>query len=117
MATLSSLPSVGPSLPAGCTNVRVRTTGADPSAGANKLDVTTLSDNERKYATAPLVDVGGGADEDGVTQEVVCSFFGTAPAVDAPGSTGWVCVESETEFAVGEFVKGTATFRYKEAEE
>lgn len=116
MATLSSLPSVGPSLPAGCTNVRVRSTGADPSAGANKLDVTILSDTKRKYAVAPLVDVGAGGDEDGVTQEVVCSFFGTAPAVGAPGDTGWVCVESETEFAVGEFVKGTATFRYKEAE-
>ena len=114
MATLSSLPSPGPSLPARCTSVRVRTTGSDPSAGSNKLDVTILSDTERKYAKAPLVDVGGGADEEGVTQEVVASFFGEAPEPDGPGSTGWVCVEVETEYAVGEFVKGTATYRYKE---
>jgi hypothetical protein len=117
MATLSTLPSVGPSLPDGCTSVRVRTTGADPSGGSNKVDVTILSDTERVYATAPLVDVGGGADESGVTQEVVASFFGEAPEPSAPGSTGWVLVEVETEYAVGEFVKGTATYRYKEPEE
>jgi hypothetical protein len=116
MATLSTLPSVGPSLPDGCTSVQVRTTGADPSGGSNKVDVTILSDTERVYATAPLVDVGGGADESGVTQEVVASFFGEAPEPSAPGSTGWVLVEVETEYAVGEFVKGTATYRYKEPE-
>jgi hypothetical protein len=114
MADLSSMPSPGPELPSGCTNVKVRSIGPDPSAGSNKLDVTTLDDEERKYAAAPLVDVGPGADEDGVTQEVIAQFFGAAPSVDAPGSTGWVCVSVETDYSVGEFVKGTATYRYKE---
>jgi hypothetical protein len=114
MAVLSSMPSPGPTLPAGCTNVKVRSIGADPSAGSNKLDVTTLDDTERKYAKAPLVDVGAGADDNGVTQEVIAQFFGAAPSVSAPGSTGWVCVSVETDYSVGEFVKGTATYRYKE---
>jgi hypothetical protein len=114
MAALSSMPSVGPSLPAGCTNVKVRTIGPDPSSSNNKIDITILSDSERKYTAAPLIDVGAGADETGVTQEVVAQFFGEAPSVSAPGSTGWVCVSSETDWTVGEMVKGTATYRYKE---
>lgn len=111
-ATLSSMPSPGPTLPEGCTNVKVRKIGPDPSAGNNKLDITILSDTERKYAKAPLVDVGPGAD-DGVTEEVIAQFFGAAPAVSAPGSTGWVVVSVETDYTVGEFTKGTATYRYK----
>lgn len=114
MAVLSTMPSVGPSLPAGCTNVKVKTSAADPSSSNNKMDVTTLSDEARVYQDAPLVDVGAGADGDGVTQTVTCSFFGVAPEPSAPGATGWVCTEVETEYAVGEFVKGTATYVYKE---
>jgi hypothetical protein len=113
MATLSTMPSPGPTLPTGCTNVKVRKIGPDPSGGNNKLDVTTLDDSERKYAAAPLVDVGPGAD-DGVTEEVVAQFFGVAPSVSAPGATGWVVVSVETDYTVGEFVKGTATYRYKD---
>ena len=116
MPVLSSLPAVGPTLPAGCTNVKVKTSAADPSSTSNKVDVTTLEDDARVYADAPLVDVGAGADETGVTQTVTCSFFGEAPEPDAPGATGWVCTEVETEWAVGDFVKGTATYVYKEAE-
>jgi hypothetical protein len=115
MAVLSSTPSVGPTLPANCTSVKVRNVGADPSASNNKVDVTTLDDTERMYATAPLIDIGAGGDESGITQEVVAQFFGAAPDPDPPGSTGWVCVEVETDYSVGEFVKGTATYRYKEA--
>jgi len=114
MGVLSTMPSVGPTLPDGCTNVKVRNIGPDPSAGSNKLDVTVLTDTERKYATAPLIDVGTGADENGVTQEVIAQFFGVAPEVDPPGGSGWVCVSVETDYSVGEFVKGTATYRYKE---
>lgn len=112
MAVLSTMPSVGPTLPSGCTNVKVKTSAADPSASNNKVDVTTLSDEARVYADAPLVDVGAGADE-GTTTTVTCSFFGEAPEPSAPGSTGWVCTEVETEYAVGDFVKGTATYVYK----
>lgn len=113
MAVLSGLPAAGPSLPAGCTNVKVRTSAADPASSSNKVDVTTLSDNQRIYEDAPLIDVGAGADDDGVTQSVTCSFFGVAPEPDEPGSTGWVCTEVETEYAVGDMIKGTATYVYK----
>ena len=113
MPVLSSLPSVGPQLPAGCTNVKVKASAADPASSSNKVDVTTLSDGQRVYQDAPLVDAGSGADEEGVTQTVTCSFFGEAPEPSAPGSTGWVCTEVETEYAVGDMIKGTATYVYK----
>jgi hypothetical protein len=111
------MPSVGPSLPSGCTNVKVKTTGADPNSSSNRVDVTTLSDTERVYAAAPLNDPGAGA-ASGSTTTVTCSFLGTAPTVTPVSTkTGWICTEVETEYAVGEMVKGTATYVYKEAEE
>ena len=114
MAVLSSMPSgVGPTLPADCISVKVGSTASDPSSSANKIDVTTLDDTARVYADAPLVDAGS-ASENGVTQTVTATFFGVAPAVSAPGSTGWVVTEVETEYAVGDMIKGTATYVYKE---
>ena len=117
MAELATMPTIaGLSLPAGCTNVKVKSSAADPSSGNNKVDVTTLDDTERMYADAPLVDAGAAA-EDGVTQTVTCSFFGTPPAVNTdPDATGWICTETEEEYAVGDMIKGTATFVYKPAE-
>lgn len=113
MPVLSSLPSVGPQLPAGCTNVKVKSSAADPASSSNKVDVTTLSDGQRVYQDAPLVDAGSGAD-DGVTQTVTCSFFGTPPAVNTdPDATGWLCTETEEEYAVGDMIKGTATYVYR----
>lgn len=110
---LSAMPNVGPDLPAGCTSVKVKSSAANPTDSKNKIDVTTLDDTERVYADAPLVDAGSGADE-GVTQEVVATFFGAVPAVSTnPNATGWLCVEVEQEYAVGDMVKGTATYRYK----
>lgn len=106
MGVLSSMPEVGPDLPEGCTNVKVST-----SASNNKVDVTTLSDTERMYEDAPLVD-------EGLKQTVTASFFGVAPAVNSDAqATGWICSEVETEYAVGDFVKGTATYVYKEPPE
>jgi molybdopterin/thiamine biosynthesis adenylyltransferase len=111
---LSGMPSVGPELPAGCTNVKVKSSAADPSSSSNKVDVTTLSDTARVYQDAPLVDVGAGA-TDGITETVTASFFGAAPEVnDDPDATGWICSEVETEYAVGDMIKGTATYVYKE---
>lgn len=117
MPALSGLPEInGLTLPDGCTNVKVKSSAADPSSGNNKVDVTTLEDTERVYADAPLVDAGAAAD-DGVTQTVTCSFFGAPPEVNTnPDATGWLCTETENEFAVGDMVKGTATFVYKPAE-
>lgn len=117
MPVLSSMPSPGPSLPAGCTNVKVKNVGADPTSSSNKIDVTTLSDTQRVYADAPLVDEGTGS-AGGVTTTVTCSFFGEAPEVTpVETTTGWICTEVETEYAVGEMVKGTATYVYKAEEE
>lgn len=114
---LSSMPTVGPTLPSGCTNVKVKTSAADPSSSSNKVDVTTLNDSARVYQDAPLVDAGSAA-TDGITQTVTCSFFGQAPAVNSnANATGWICSEVETEYAVGDFVKGTATYVYKEPPE
>ena len=111
---LSGMPSVGPGLPSGCTNVKVKSSAPDPTSSSNKVDVTTLSDTARVYQDAPLVDVGAGA-TDGITQTVVASFFGTAPSVNTnPLATGWICSEVETEYAVGDMVKGTATYVYIE---
>jgi hypothetical protein len=113
---LSSMPSPGPSLPSGCTNVKVKNVGADPTK--DKVDVTTLSDTARVYQDAPLVDKGAGASPSGVTTTVTASFYGAGPSVTPVSTkTGWICTEVETEYAVGEMVKGTATYVYKEAEE
>jgi hypothetical protein len=109
------MPDVGPDLPAGCTNVKVKSSAADPTSSGNKIDITTLDDSARVYQDAPLVDAGSGADE-GITQTVTCSFFGIAPAVNTDATaTGWLCTEVETEYAVGDMIKGTATFTYKAA--
>jgi hypothetical protein len=114
MADLSGMPTVaGLSLPSGCTNVKVKSSAADPTSSGNKIDVTTLDDAARVYEDAPLVDAGSGADE-GITQTVTCSFFGVAPGVNtSPTATGWLCTEVETEYAVGDMIKGTATYTYK----
>ena len=113
MPDLSGMPSVGPTLPAGCTNVKVKTTAPGSDV---KVDVTVLSDAYRMYQAPPLIDAGENA-VDGHTTIVTCSFFGEAPAVDPADATGWVCTDSETEYSTGEFIKGTATYEYKPPEE
>lgn len=115
-AVLSSMPSPGPTLPNGCTNVKVTTTFPDPSSTSNNVDITVLSDTARQYTEAPVIDRGAGGDDQAVTTTVVAQFFGTAPEPDAADATGWVCTEVETEYAVGEFVKGSATYVYKPPE-
>lgn len=112
MPALSDLPSIaGLTLPAGATNVKVKASAPDPTS--QKVDVTTLSDDEKVYADPPLIDAGGGSN-DGITETVSVSFFGTPPAVNTnPAATGWICTETEEEYAVGDFIKGTATYVYK----
>lgn len=120
MPAIAGLPTITTpaelELPEGCTNVKVKSSAADPSSGNNKVDVTTLEDTARVYTDAPLVDAGSAA-EDGVSWTVTCNFFGTSPAVNTnPDATGWICTESEEEYAVGDMIKGTATYVYKPAE-
>lgn len=103
---LSTMISPGPPLPSGCFNIKVKTTGTDPNGSTNQVDVTTLSDTDRVYADAPLKESTG-------STTVTASFYGSAPAVDPMSvKTGWICIESETEAAVGEYQKGTATWVY-----
>jgi hypothetical protein len=114
-AALSGMPTVaGLSLPNGCTSVKVKSTAPDPNSNSNKVDITTLTDSERVYTEAPLVDAGSGANA-GITQTVSATFFGTPPAVNTnPAATGWVCTEVEEEYAVGDMIKGTANYVYKD---
>jgi hypothetical protein len=112
---LSGVPTIsGLTLPQGCTNVKVKNVAPDPTSSSAMVDVTTLADTARVYAAAPLIDGGSGANSSGLTATVTCSFIGYSPSVTSTGTTtGWICTEVETEQAVGEYVKGTATYVYK----
>lgn len=102
-------------LPAGLTNVKIQQSGQDPTSGSNRLDASTLdlaAGSERVYVDG-LPDAGAGA-VDGVTTTVTCQFFG--PAAPTAGETATIngisckCTSVEVEYAVGELVKGTATY-------
>lgn len=107
-------------LPTGLTNVKVKTTAADPSASNNKIDASTLDLAEganRVYVDAPLVDAGSGS-VDGVTTTVTVSYLSATPPVAGDtfsittplGTVSCKCTEAEIEYAVGDLVKGTATY-------
>lgn len=116
MATLSSTPSPGPTLPNGCTRVTVGGTYVAATEDQKK-EVTTLGDTERVYADPPLIDAGANG-EDG-DQTVTAEWFASSITdvdISAPGSTGWVCTQVEYDYTVGEFIKGTATWKYVPAE-
>lgn len=100
-----------------CTNIKVSRTNA---GGNNRIDVSTLDlaeGSDREYQDPPLLDPNAPYGEEQVT--VTIAFMGsTAPTSGAkgtltisPGLTGtFRCTESETEYPVGDMVKGTATF-------
>jgi hypothetical protein len=97
------------------TNVKVKATGVDTTSSGNRLDASTLDlavGSNRVYVNG-LPDSGAGA-VNGVTTTITCSFL-TASAPTA-GETYTIdggefrCTEAEVEYAVGELVKGTATF-------
>lgn len=104
------------------TNVKIKKTGQDPTSSSNRLDASTLdlsAGSNRVYVDG-LPDSGAGA-VGGITTTITCSFL-TASAPTA-GSTYTIdgvscrCTEAEVEYAVGELVKGTATFVSIPAEE
>lgn len=107
----------------GLTNVKVSKKGVDPTSTSNKLDASTLAlaaGSDRVYV-AGLADPGAGATEEGITVTVNISFISDNPPtagdeVLAEGAL-LVCTEVETEYAVGELVKGTATFVTKPPDE
>lgn len=106
-----------------CTNIRVSVANSEGGGGTNgKIDVSTLDladGSARVFQDPPLVDPNSPvADEDGNQTTVTISFFGTTqPVVGVTASlatTGvsgdFKCTQSELEYAVGDIVKGTATF-------
>ena len=101
-------------LPGGLTNVKVKRVGIDPTSSTNRLDASTLdlaAGSDRVYIDG-LPDSGAGA-VSGETVTITCSFFGAPPtAGDEITYEGaqYKCTEAEIEYAVGELVKGTATY-------
>lgn len=105
-----------PNLPVSdLTNVKISTKGVDTTSGSNRLDASTLDlevGSNRVYVDG-LPDSGSAAVE-GLAVTITCSFL-TAASIAAgsnytiDGAT-YRCTEAETEYAVGELVKGTATF-------
>lgn len=107
-----------------CTNIKVATANSEGGGGGGngKIDVSTLDlaeGSERVFQDPPLVDPNNPvADEDGNQTTVTISFFGsTAPAagtkatLTTSGVSGtFKCTQSDIEYAVGDIVKGTATF-------
>jgi hypothetical protein len=102
-------------LPSGLTNVKVSKKGIDPTSSSNKLDASTLdlaAGSDRVYVDG-LPDSGAGA-VGGVTTTITCSFLSSNPPEAGETITyqsqDYKCTEAEIEYAVGELVKGTATF-------
>jgi hypothetical protein len=100
----------------GLTSIKVSASGADPTDSSNRLDASTLAlaaGSDRVYVDG-LPDPGQGADENGVTTTVQVTFLSaSAPAVgDETTYSGvaLICTETEVEYAVGELVKGSATY-------
>jgi len=113
-----STPSQGASFGSysGLTSIKVSASAADPTDSSNRLDASTLdlaAGSNRVYVDG-LPDPGQGADENGVTTNVQISFLSdSGPTVGDEvtyGGVSLVCTEVEIEYAVGELVKGSATF-------
>lgn len=110
---LSSLPSGGPSLPAGAQKVSLKE--IDSSATTKNVDVTVLADNERKYASPPLKDKTNGA-------TASCSASGLLKGGE-PGVTpitvksGWICSDCEVTYEVGKYATWSANYTYIPPEE
>ena len=103
-----------------CTNVKISTQSNEGGGGggANKVDVSHLGlahGSERLFADAPLIDPNTPAeDEDGNTTTITVTYYGAAQYPVGGETTiagiSVKCTQSEVEYAVGEYVKGTATF-------
>jgi hypothetical protein len=103
----------------GLTSVKVRKSTADPTDSSNRLDASTLdleAGSERVYVDG-LPDPGASAGEGGITTTVTVQFLSDSPPSIGTEVDGLVCTESEVEYAVGELVKGSATFVTKPPED
>lgn len=97
------------------TNVKISRKGINPTDSSNRLDASTLDlavGSNRVYVDG-LPDPGSGA-VGGETTTITCSFLtASAPTAGNNYTIDGVecrCTEAEVEYAVGELVKGTATF-------
>jgi hypothetical protein len=100
----------------GLTSIKVSQNTADPTDSSNRLDASTLdlsAGSDRVYVDG-LPDPGQGADENGVTTTVQVAFLSDSPPAVGDETTydgvTLVCTETEVEYAVGELVKGSATY-------
>ena len=107
---LSSVPTGGPSIPAGAKRVSIR--DIDTAANTQKEDVTDLSSTKREYADPPLKDAASG----GATQ--TCTASGQikgSPSVSASPSSvksGWICTQAEEVYEAGKFAQWSASWDY-----
>jgi len=102
----------------GLTNIKVSKKTADPTNSSNRLDASTLelADGDDRVYVDGLPDAGAGA-VNGLEITVTVSFLSDTPPAagdehDYGGQT-LICTEAEVEYAVGELVKGTATYKTK----
>jgi len=96
----------------GLTNIKRKSSRQDPTNTSNRIDASTLSlttGSKRVYVDG-LPDAGAAAPSDGITETVTVSFLSDSPPTANTTYSGYKCTEVETEYAVGELVKGTATF-------
>lgn len=99
----------------GATNIKVKTSRGDPTSSSNRLDASTLDlpDGSQRAYVDGLPDNGASA-VSGVTTTATVSFLSATPpeAGDVVNFNGFQlkCTEAEVEYAVGELVKGTATY-------
>lgn len=106
----------------GLTSVKVSQSTADPTDSSNRLDASTLAlaaGSNRVYVDG-LPDPGQSADANGITTTVQVAFLSDTPPAIGDEHTyegvDLVCTETEVEYAVGELVKGTATYVTKPAD-
>lgn len=118
---LSSLPSSGPSLPAGAQKVSLKQIDPETASASNMVDVTTLADTQRMYASPPLVEAAGGAGGATSTCSASGVVKGTVPTADplefdSEGqpitATGWVCEDAEVVYEVGKHATWSANYSY-----
>lgn len=111
---LSSLPTGGPTIPAGAVKTTHRLIDEDSQASSQKKDVTDLSSTKREYADPPLKDVGGttsGATETFSANGNIKGSFSLAPTPTTV-TTGWLCTTVEEVYEAGEYGKWSAQWDY-----
>lgn len=110
MAALSTLPTTGPSIPAGANKVSLK--AIDTSSATPKVEVTILGDSERQYAAPPLKDAGEN------TANATCSASGliksntTLAITSSATTTGWICEDYEETYSAGEYATWSANWSY-----